>query len=84
MDEKLRAIITFAGLFTLLYGLVLQRWALAHHRAADSTGPWLGLPPRQWKAKREWFASEYGFRLYRNAAWHIVVGALIMLAARWL
>jgi len=82
MDHGLRTIIIMTGLFVFLYGWVGQLWALARHRAPDSNGPWFDWRFRT--AKREWFASDYGYRLYRWAGRSTLIGGLIMLAARLL
>lgn len=79
MNDVIRTIVAIAGTITFLHGLVLQRWALARHRATDSDGPWLSWRPSNWRAKRDWFSSDYGYRLYRWAQWHTLVGGLIML-----
>jgi hypothetical protein len=81
MNNELRTIISTAGLFIFLYGWVGQQLALARHRTPDSAGPWLDWRFRS--AKRDWFASEYGYRLYRWAGRSTLLGGLIMLAA-WL
>jgi hypothetical protein len=81
MDNGLRMIVSNSGLFVLLCGWLGQQWALARHRASDSAGPWLDWRPRI--AKRNWFASEYGYRLYRWAGRSTLLGGLIMLTA-WL
>jgi hypothetical protein len=82
MDKELRTIMTMTGVLVFLYGWVSQMWALAHHRAANSTGPWFDWRPRI--ARRNWFASDYGYRMYRWAGWNTLIGGLMLLAARML
>ncbi|HET6349275.1 MAG TPA: hypothetical protein VFH88_09360 [Candidatus Krumholzibacteria bacterium] len=80
MDEKVRSIMLVGSSLTFLYGLVLQKYALWRHRAPDCDGPWMSFDPRNWRERREWFSSEYGYRLYRWAGWHTLLGSLAMTA----
>lgn len=81
MDEKVRSILIIAGMLTCLHGLVMQRYALARYRAPDSDGPWMSWNPKNWRERRDWFANDYGYRLYRWAGWHTLLGGLAMWAA---
>jgi len=81
MSTAFRMIIAFAGLFLFVYGWVAQQWALTRYRAAISPGPWF-----YWRlriAKRDWFASDDGYRMYQWAGWSTLIGGAIMLAS-WL
>ena len=80
--QELRIIISLAGLFVFLCGWLGQLWSLARHRAPQSAGPWFDWRPRI--AKREWFASDYGYRMYRWSGWNTLAGGIIMIAAQWL
>jgi len=82
MDNEVRSIMTMAGMFVFLYGWIGQLRALFRHRAPNSNGPWFDWRPRL--AKRDWFATEYGHRMYRWAGWNTLIGGTIMLVARLL
>lgn len=82
MDHGLRIVVGMTGLFVFLYGWVGQQWALARHRVTNSNGPWFDWRPRL--AKREWFNSDYGYRMYRWAGRSTLLGGLIMLVSWWL
>jgi hypothetical protein len=77
MDERLRLILIVAGTIVCVYGAVMQNYALLRHRATDSVGPWMGWNPRNWRERREWFASDYGYRMYRWYGWCTLMGGMI-------
>jgi len=78
MDERVKLIMLFAATAMFAHGVIVQRYALARYRASDEIGPWLGWNPKNWREQRAWFSSEYGYRLYRWAGWHTLLGGLLM------
>ena len=83
MDERLRSIVIMAGMIVCAHGVVMQRYALWRHRAAHSDGPWMSWNPKRWRERREWFASDYGYRLYRWYGWSTLIGG-VMATIGWL
>lgn len=74
MDVKTELLFLIAGLLLIISGFILGLYVTAKYRTALMPD----LPSwRAWRVRREWFASEHGYRLYRLSGLMMGVGALL-------
>lgn len=71
-------LLILAGLLVTLSGVAVHIHAVRRFRTASAPG-WPTIRPGQWRTRREWFSSEYGYRLSRRGARLISLGGLISL-----
>lgn len=75
------SLLIVAGVLVTLTGIVVHIYARHRFRTAHAPGIGPKIRPNQWRTRRDWFTSEYGYRLSRRGALLISLGGLISLLA---
>ena len=75
------SLLILCGLLVTFSGIALYVHARRRFRTAVAPGLWPTIRPSQWRTRREWFSSEYGYQLSRRGALLISLGGLIGLIA---
>ena len=74
---NVHSLLILCGLLVTLYGIAVYVHARRRFRSAVAPGLWPAIRPGLWRTRREWFSSEYGYRLSRRGALMISLGGLI-------
>jgi hypothetical protein len=74
-----KSVMTLAGTLVGIAGFATYVYARQQFRAAGAPGVGPKKRPDEWRARREWFSSDRGYRLSRWGAWMMSIGALIAL-----
>ena len=72
-------LLVVVGTLVTLTGFVIHIHARRRFRAPAAPDIRPMIRPSQWRTRREWFSSEYGYRLSRRGAMLISLGGLIAL-----
>ena len=72
---NVHSLLILCGLLVTFSGIAVQVHA-RRFRSAAAPG-WPTIRPGQWRTRREWFSSEYGYRLSRRGGFLVSLGGLI-------
>jgi hypothetical protein len=74
-------ILRICALLVTFAGIAMHFHARRRFRSAVAPGLWPTIRPGQWRTRREWFSTEYGYRLSRRGAILVSLGGLMGLIA---